>query len=61
MTAGEIKSGKCPYCGGPYTLSRTCNGPRTATPGENACPGMSLHIVVIAALREGRNAKEEEE
>jgi hypothetical protein len=43
------RSNTCPYCGGPYTLARTCHGPRTDTPGENACPDLARAAAAIAA------------
>jgi len=41
-----IKSNTCPYCGGPYTVNRTCYG--TDTPGENACPELAHAAELIA-------------
>jgi hypothetical protein len=41
-TRNEAQS-TCPYCGGAYTLARSCTGPRTLTPGENTCARMAAH------------------
>lgn len=43
----EVRANTCPYCGGAYTLARACNGPRTATIGENACARMALHARLV--------------
>ena len=42
-----VRSGVCPYCGGPYTLAKTCHGPRTDQRGENACPDMARVSLLI--------------
>lgn len=42
-----IKANTCPYCGGPYTLSQCCTGPRTDIRGENCCPQMAQHARLV--------------
>jgi hypothetical protein len=43
----------CPYCGGPYSLTQSCTGPRTVDLNENTCPEMAAHRrVVKEALNE---------
>lgn len=43
-----IKSNMCPYCGGPYSITQSCNGPRTETPGENCCAEMAAHARLVS-------------
>lgn len=62
MTMLIIKANTCPYCGGPYTLTSTCYGPRTDTPGENACPQMQRHArLVREAIEASETITEREE
>ena len=46
-----MKANTCPYCGGAYTLTLSCSGPRTEDPAENTCPSMRRHREdVLAAV-----------
>jgi hypothetical protein len=56
----EIKPNTCPYCGGPYTINQTCNGPRTNTPGENACEKMKRHSVMVSEAAEANVTEDDE-
>lgn len=52
----------CPYCGGPYTLTESCTGPRTENPMENTCWEMAQHRRwVQAALDEEEQQDQQEE
>lgn len=47
-----MKANTCPYCGGPYTLAETCNGPRTDDPTENTCAAMARACGAVVAATE---------
>lgn len=44
-----IKPNTCPYCGGPYTLTEACNGPRKRDL-SNHCKEMRLHSRLVSRL-----------
>jgi hypothetical protein len=51
--ASTVRSGACPYCGGGYSITQTCHGPRTDNPDENTCREAARHRrLVRAALDE---------
>lgn len=43
-----ITSHRCPHCGGLYTLTMSCTGPRTANPEENTCAAMAAQRRLVA-------------
>lgn len=51
----HVPANTCPYCGGAYTLDRSCYGPRTANIDENTCKRMRKHRRLV------RDAAEENE
>jgi len=43
-----VESGTCPYCGGYYTIDRTCSGPRRLDdPDANTCRRMRKHARLV--------------
>lgn len=59
-----IAANTCPYCGGPYSITESCNGPRIigGVRGQNACPQMRFHerLVYAAAMADLTEAEEVE-
>jgi hypothetical protein len=56
-----ILSNRCPYCGGPYSISQSCTGPRTADATAHTCPAMARHRQLVDALCEAAEEMTEED
>lgn len=48
--AADVPADTCPYCGGAYTVERTCYGPRVPdAPERNTCKRMRKHRRMVRA------------
>ena len=55
-----VPSNTCPYCGGAYTLSRSCYGPRTDDPDANTCKRMRKHRKLVRDAADAEHSESDE-
>jgi hypothetical protein len=56
----HVPSNTCPYCGGAYTLDRSCYGPRTDDPDANTCKRMRKHRRLVQDAADAERSESDE-